>query len=493
MPAMATPEVLWWALLPLLILSVGGFLLLTLASLFRRLPEALPQAWTVVTGLAVLVATVPMWASVQADGPRSFLGGMVAVDGSTVLVTATLAVAVVATALLARPYLRREDLPGVELYVLLLLSAAGGVVMASADDLIVLFLGLEILSIAVYVLAALHLRRIESQEAALKYFVLGAFASAFFLYGVALVYGATGSTRLARISVHLASTTLVEDGMLLAGIALLLVGLAFKVAAVPFHAWTPDVYQGAPSPVVAWMAAGVKTAAFAAMLRVLVVTLGTHASDWRPAVAALAAASVVVGAWVAVLQTDVKRMLAYSSIAHAGFILLGVQAASDRGTAAVYVYLVVYTLLATGSFAVVTTVGGRGDADHGLDAYRGLARRQPVLAGAFTLLLLGQAGVPFTGGFVAKLGVLAAAVEGRTYWLAIVAMAAAAVAAFVYLRILVAMYLEDPGADSIDRSEVPTGARVVVGVACLGVLVVGVAPGLLLDIAADAVPVLVGG
>ncbi|MCS5672363.1 MAG: NADH-quinone oxidoreductase subunit N, partial [Acidimicrobiales bacterium] len=269
---MATPEVLWWALLPLLILSVGGFLLLTLASLFRRLPEALPQAWTVVTGLAVLVATVPMWASVQADGPRSFLGGMVAVDGSTVLVTATLAVAVVATALLARPYLRREDLPGVELYVLLLLSAAGGVVMASADDLIVLFLGLEILSIAVYVLAALHLRRIESQEAALKYFVLGAFASAFFLYGVALVYGATGSTRLARISVHLASTTLVEDGMLLAGIALLLVGLAFKVAAVPFHAWTPDVYQGAPSPVVAWMAAGVKTAAFAAMLRVLVVT-----------------------------------------------------------------------------------------------------------------------------------------------------------------------------------------------------------------------------
>ena len=282
MSPVVTPEVIWWALLPLLVLSGGGFLLLTIASLVRRLPEALPQAWTVVTGLIVLTATVPMWDRVQSDGPRSFLGGMVAVDGSTVLVTAILAMAVVATALLARPYLRREDLPGVELYVLLLMSAAGGVVMASADDLIVLFLGLEILSIAVYVMAALHLRRIESQEAALKYFVLGAFASAFLLYGIALIYGATGSTRMARISGHLASTVLVQDGMLLAGIALLLVGLAFKVAAVPFHAWTPDVYQGAPSPVVAWMAAGVKTAGFAAMLRVLVVTLGTHASDCGP-------------------------------------------------------------------------------------------------------------------------------------------------------------------------------------------------------------------
>ena len=493
MPPVVTPEVIWWALVPLLVLSAGGFLLLTIASLVRRLPDALPQAWTVITGLVVLVATIPMWDRVQSDGPRSFLGGTVAVDGSTVLVTAILAIAVVATALLARPYLEREDLPGVELYVLLLLSAAGGVVMASADDLIVLFLGLEILSIAAYVMAALHLRRIESQEAALKYFVLGAFASAFLLYGMALIYGATGSTRMARISGYLASTVLVQDGMLLAGIALLLVGLAFKVAAVPFHAWTPDVYQGAPSPVVAWMAAGVKTAGFAAMLRILVVTLGTHASDWGPAVAVLAAASMVVGAWVAVLQTDVKRMLAYSSIAHAGFILLGIQAASGRGTAAVYVYLFVYTLLATGSFAVITTVGGRGDAAHGLDSYRGLARRQPLLAGAFTVLLLGQAGIPFTGGFVSKLGVLAAAVEGRTYWVAIVAMAAAAVAAFVYLRILVAMYLEDPEPDTAERIEVPPGTMVVIGVACAGVLLIGLVPGLLLDIAADAIPVLVGG
>ena len=323
MASVTTPEVLWWALAPVLLLAAGGLLLLTVASLVRRLPGYLPQAWTVAVGLAVLATTPPSWVAVRDGGPRSLLSGTVAVDGSTVLVTAALALAMLATALLARPYLEREDLPGVELYVLLMLSTAGGVVMVSADDLIVLFLGLEILSIAVYVLAALHLRRFESQEASLKYFILGAFASAFLLYGMALVYGATGSTRLARISSYLAGTVLLDDGMLLAGIALLLVGLAFKVAAVPFHAWTPDVYQGAPSPVVAWMAAGVKAAGFTAMVRVLVVTLGTHASDWRPAVAVLAGASVVVGAWVAVLQTDVKRMLAYSSIAHTGFLLLG--------------------------------------------------------------------------------------------------------------------------------------------------------------------------
>ncbi|MDG2212051.1 MAG: NADH-quinone oxidoreductase subunit N [Acidimicrobiales bacterium] len=496
MSTVVTPEVLWWALIPVILLSVSAMLLLTVASLVRHLPSFLAQAWTVVTGLAVLVASVPMWNEVRDTGPRSFLGGTVAVDGSTVLATAALAIAVVATALLARLYLVREDLPGVELYVLLMLSAAGGVVMVSADDLIVLFLGLEILSIAVYVLAALHLRRIESQEAALKYFVLGAFASAFLLYGIALLYGATGSTRMALVSEHLSSVVLFDDGMLLAGIGLILVGLAFKVAAVPFHAWTPDVYQGAPSPVVAWMAAGVKVAGFASMVRVLVVTLSTHVSDWSPAVGVLGGLSVVVGASMAVLQTDVRRMLAYSSIAHAGFLLLGVQAADAQGTAAVYAYLVVYTLLATGSFAVLTVVGGPGDEAHGLDTYRGLAHRRPVLAGAFTLLLLGQAGIPFTGGFVAKLGVLAAAVEGQSYWLAGIAMLAAAIAAFVYLRILVAMYMEDGDLEEPEHSKdavVPLGAWIVIGMACIGVLAIGIVPGPLMELARDAVPVLVGG
>ena len=456
----STPEVLWWARVPLLILAGAAVLRLTVASLVRRLPEWLPATWTVVAGLAVLVSVVPLWSEVQDEGARSFLAGAVGIDGSTLFVTALLAVAVVATALLSRAYLTREDLPGVELYVLLLLSAAGGVVLASANDL--------------------------------KYFVLGAFASAFFLYGIALVYGATGSTGLARIADYLSTSVLLEDGMLLAGFGLLLVGLGFKVAAVPFHAWAPDVYQGAPTPVVAWMAAGVKAAGFAALLRVFVLTFGSWSGEWRPAVWGLAILTVLGGSVVAVVQTDVKRMLAYSSIAHAGFLLVGVQASSDRGTAAVLAYLGAYTLLACGSFAVVTVVGGAGDDRHGLDAYRGRGASRPWLAGAFAVLLLGQAGVPFTAGFVAKFGVIAAAAEGRSYALAGVAMLAASVAAFVYLRILVAMYLDD-GSDVPDVDPVPWGPRIVIAVSVSLVLFLGVVPGPLVDLAKDAVPVLVGG
>ncbi|MBL6926129.1 MAG: NADH-quinone oxidoreductase subunit N [Acidimicrobiia bacterium] len=491
--ALTTPYVAWWALVPLITFAVAGFLLLTVASLVRRLPAVLAPAWTAVAGLGVLLYLVPMWSRVGRDGADSFLAGTVGVDRSSIFVTGILAVAVIAAALISRDYLPREDLPGVELYVLLLMSAAGGVVMASANDLIVLFLGLEILSIAVYVLAALHLRRIESQEAALKYFLLGAFSSAFLLYGIALVYGATGSTNMVRISAFLAQNVLVDDAMLLAGLGLLLVGLGFKVAVVPFHAWTPDVYQGAPTPVVAWMAAGVKAAGFAALMRVFVLTLGTYVSDWRPAFQVIAAATVLAGAVVAVVQTDVKRMLAYSSIVHAGFILVGLQAVTDRGNSSVLAYLAVYAFLTVGSFAVVTVVSGTGDASHGLDAYRGMGRRQPALAGVFTVLLLGQAGIPFTGGFVVKLGVLAAAVDGGAYWLAGVAMLAAAVAAFVYLRLLVAMYLEEVPSGTETSGAVPLGALVVAVASAVIVLVVGLVPGPLLDLARDAVPVLVAG
>ena len=491
--AVASPDVSWWALTPLVTFAAAGFLLLTMASLVRRLPAVLAPAWTVAAGVSVLVYLVPMWSRVGSDGAGSFLAGAVGVDASSVFVTGILAAAMVAAALIAHDYLSREDLPGVEFYVLLLLSAAGGVVMASANDLIVLFLGLEVLSIAVYVLAAMHLRRIESQEAGLKYFLLGAFSSAFLLYGIALVYGATGSTNMARISAYLANTVLIDDAMLLAGLGLLLVGLGFKVAVVPFHAWTPDVYQGAPTPVVAWMAAGVKAAGFAALMRVFVLTFGTHVSDWRPAFQVVAAATVLVGAIVAVVQIDVKRMLAYSSIVHAGFILVGLQATTDRGNSSVLAYLAVYALLTVGSFGVVTVVGGTGDSSHGLDSYRGLGRRRPFLAGTFTVLLLGQAGIPFTGGFVVKLGVLAAAVDMGTYWLAGVAMLAAAVAAFVYLRVLVAMYLKEAPTGSEVPGAVPVGALVVIIVSAATVLLAGLVPGPLLDLARDAVPVLVVG
>jgi NADH-quinone oxidoreductase subunit N len=312
--------------------------------------------------------------------------------------------------------------------------------MAMANDLIIIFLGLEILSIALYVLTAFNYRRAASGEAALKYFILGGFSSAIFVYGIALTYGATGSTNLTQIADFLSKNVVLSNGLLLAGLALLLVGFAFKVAAVPFHMWTPDVYQGAPSPVTGFMAAVAKAGAFAAMLRVLFSAFGVVSTDWRPIIYGLAVLSLVLGAFVALRQRDVKRMLAYSSINHAGFILLGVVAGTTRGASAALYYLFAYMLMTIGSFAIVTLLGRAGDGDHDLSRYRGLAGRQPVLALAFAVLLLAQAGAPFTTGLWAKLQVVFAAVDVGAVPLAVIAMVTAVVAAYFYLRVAVLMY-----------------------------------------------------
>ena len=327
--------------------------------------------------------------------------------------------------------------------------------MAEANDLIVIFLGLEILSIALYVLAAMNARRAESGEAALKYFVLGAFSSAVFLYGIALVYGATGSTNIAQIADYLARNVLLHNGLLLAGMALLLVGFGFKIAAVPFHLWTPDVYQGSPSPATGFMAAVAKAGGFAALLRVFVSSFGTLRSDWQPAVWVLAVITLLLGAVVALAQRDIKRMLAYSSINHAGFVLLGLQVATARGVAGSLYYLFTYTFMVIGSFAVVTVIGGSGDTRHDLDHYRGLATRRPWLAGSLGVLLMAQAGIPFTTGFLAKLEVISAAVGGRSTALAVIAMVSAAIAAFFYLRVILLMYtpLRVPGAAGAGEGE----------------------------------------
>jgi len=437
------------------------------------------------------VLSALLWDDVIDEGPRSLAGGAMSLDGFWLFVTMTICVAVLLTALVADQYLRREGLDGVELYALLLMAAAGGVVMAGADDLVVLFLGLESLSLALYVMAASHLRRIESQESGLKYFVLGGFSSAFLLYGIALVYGATGSTQLGRISAFLSTNVLLESGLLLAGFALLLVGFGFKVAAAPFHFWTPDVYQGAPSPVTGFMASAAKAAAFAALLRVFVVTFAPYRDDWRPVVLVLTVLTLLVGSFLAVVQTNVKRMLAYSSISHAGFILLGVWAATPDGTAAMLFYLVAYAVLVVGTFAVVTLVARTGDGAQSLDAYRGLSRTHPWLAITFTVFLLAQAGVPFTSGFVAKFGVIGAAVDVEGYAVAVVAMLAAVVAAFLYLRIIVSMYLAEPDeASTLEPVQVPLSTGLAIAIAAAFTVVVGVFPGPLLDMARDAIPVL---
>ena len=482
-----TPAVDFAALSPVLILLGGAVLLMVTGAL---LPRQSRYPWhaacTLLTAGVSIVASIPLWYRTRDDGPISVVADAVRIDGITVFLTVVIAVGVMLTALLADGYLRRERLEGSEAYVLLLLSASGGVIMAGANDLMVIFLGLEILSIAVYVLAGIHVRRSRSGEAALKYFVLGAFSSAFLLYGIALVYGATGSTNLGAIRSFLATNVLTNDLTLLAGLALLLVGLGFKVAAAPFHAWTPDVYDGSPSPVVAYMASGVKTAGFAAIIRVFVYGFSTYRAEWKPIVYVVAVITLFVGSVLAVSQTNVKRMLAYSSISHAGFILVGIQAASDVGLRATIFYLATYTFTVAGSFGVATVVGRTGDNAHALSDYRGLARRSPLLAGSFLVFLLAQAGVPFTSGFLAKFYVIGAAIDARSFWLALVAMLTSVISAYVYLRIVLAMYGDDP-AEGAPTFRVPPGTRIALVVSVVATIGLGVIPGPLTNAARTAV------
>ncbi|WP_419929765.1 NADH-quinone oxidoreductase subunit N [Candidatus Poriferisocius sp.] len=480
------PDIQWLPLIPHLVMAGAAVVLLTIVSLAgSRLPGWFASAFTVAAGLGVLATAIPVWIRVSQWGPHSTIAGSIGVDQFSVFIIVVLACTVVLTALVADGFLHRENLDASAFYVLLMLSAAGGITMSSANNLIVLFLGLEILSLAVYVLVAMHLRRAESQEAGIKYFVLGAFASAFLLYGIALVYGATGSLNLIDIEGILQNNDLSDNGLLLAGMGMLLVGFGFKVAAVPFHAWTPDVYQGAPSPVVSYMAAGVKAAAFAALLRVFFAGFEDVADEWQPVVFGLAIASLAVGSMLAIVQTDVKRILAYSSISHAGFILVGVQAATDEGVASVLFYLAAYAAMAIGSFAVITVVSSPGDEGTGIDNMRGLAARRPLLAVAFTVLLLSQAGIPFTAGFWAKFEVITAAVDARSFWLAVIAMLAAVVAAFLYLRIVVAMFLDAPDPDA-PRLRIPRGPALAIAIVVLFTLAFGIYPEPLFDLADHA-------
>jgi NADH-quinone oxidoreductase subunit N len=500
-PTIQTPVVDWLAVSPEIALAGAAVAIVLLRSVVRRgrwvYPVSLVLAFSGLTAAGALL--VRQWREVQDHGPITTIAGMLRVDGFGVFLGGVVVVATVLALLLSVSYIERERLEGAEYLSLVLLSATGMLAMTTANDLVIVFLALEILSIPLYVLAAFDRRRLASQEAGIKYFVLGAFSSAVFLYGVALVYGATGTTSLTGMSRFLAANTLLDEGVLLIGLGLLLVGLGFKVAAVPFHMWTPDVYQGAPTPVTAFMSSATKVAGFAALLRVFQVSFPLFRNDWRPAVGALAILSLALGSIAAVVQNDVKRMLAYSSIAHAGYILIGFAAAavadggaSARGLQSALFYLLVYAFMTIGAFAVVTMVARSShDARHTLSEYRGLAAQRPALAALLAFFLLAQAGVPFTGGFVAKLQVFAAAVDAREYYLAIAGVVAAVVAAFFYLRVVVTMYTGgDEPAEAAEPGRRPLRvdppAAVVLGATAAFTLVLGILPGAFLDLAKDA-------
>jgi NADH-quinone oxidoreductase subunit N len=376
-----------------------------------------------------------------------------------------------------------------EVYPLASFAVGGMMLFASANDLLLMFVALEVLSLPLYLMSGLaRRRRLLSQEAAVKYFLLGAFASAFFLYGLALVYGSTGSVRLAAVR------TAVSSGgtgvVLVLGLSLLLVGLLFKGSVAPFHTWTPDVYQGAPTAVTAFMAACTKIAAFGAILRVLYVGFGPEFWTWRPLVYGIAIVSMVVGAVLGLTQTDLKRMLAYSSIAHAGFMLTGVIGLGPSGTglglSATLFYLLAYGITTVGVFAVLTLVrDGDGEATH-LSQWAGLARRSPVTAGVMTVFLLALAGIPLTSGFTAKFAVFRAAIQDGAWPLALVAVLASAVAAFFYLRVIVLMYFSAPAADgpTVGVPGLPT--TLVLAITATATVVLGVVPGAVLDLAHSA-------
>jgi NADH-quinone oxidoreductase subunit N len=493
------PDIDWLAIAPAIALGAAGVFIVLVRALLRGRPQTMPICLVIAfSGLTAAGAVqLRLWNLVQDDGAIETLGvglgagasGMVRVDPFALFLGSVVIIATALGVLLSIAYLRREGLEAPEYLGLVMLSGTGMLAMTTANDLIAVFVALEVLSIPLYVLSAFDRRRLSSQESGLKYFVLGAFSSAIFLYGIALTYGATGTTSITGIGQFLSQNVLYEEGTLLAGFALLLVGLGFKVAAVPFHMWTPDVYQGAPTPVTGFMAAAVKAAAFAALLRIFLVALPLYRDDWRPAVAVLAGLSLVVGSVAAVVQTDVKRMLAYSSIAHAGYVLMGFYADTSRGREAALLYLFVYSFMVIGSFAVLTLATSKGDDQHSLDDYRGLALRRPVLGGLLIFFLLAQAGIPLTGGFIAKLEIFGASAQAGEYGLLVIAVLASVVAAFFYLRISVAVLTPAEEGEAVSEGvlrRVDGWSAVVLGVTGIVVLLVGLVPGTFVHWARDA-------
>ncbi|GGJ94703.1 NADH-quinone oxidoreductase subunit N [Streptomyces camponoticapitis] len=384
-----------------------------------------------------------------------------------------------------------------EVFPIALFAVAGMLVFPAANDLLTLFIALEVFSLPLYLLCALARRkRLMSQEAAVKYFLLGAFSSAFLLFGIALLYGYAGSVTYARIAAvvdgsvatvdPVLADTMGNDALLLIGGAMILMGLLFKVGAVPFHMWTPDVYQGAPTPVTGFMAAATKVAAFGALLRLLYVVLPGLRWDYRPVMFGVAIATMVFGAIVAITQTDIKRLLAYSSIAHAGFILAGVIAMTDEGISSVLFYLAAYSFVTVGAFAVVTLVRDAGGEATHLSKWAGLGRRSPLVAAVFAVFLLAFAGIPLTSGFSGKFAVFKAAADGGAGSLVVVGVISSAIAAFFYVRVIVLMFFSEPKADGPTVAVPSPLTMTTIGVGVVVTLVLGLAPQYFLDLASQA-------
>ncbi|HMB33726.1 MAG TPA: NADH-quinone oxidoreductase subunit N [Methylomirabilota bacterium] len=465
---------------PAAVLAVTGFLLMLLDLLPPR-GRREHMAFVGLGGVVIaLIAAVLLWGS-----DTTGFQGMAILDNLTLFGTLVIGYATGLVLLQSIDYIKRRSMESGEFYILVLFSAAGMAIMAGANDLIVVFLGLETMSLALYVLAGFFRTEIQAGEASMKYFLLGAFASGFFLYGIALIYGATGSTNLDKIGAAVRAGA-GKDPLLLIGFALLLVGFGFKISAVPFHMWTADVYEGAPTSVTAFIATGSKAAAFTALLRVLLASLRPLQGEWVWLFWVLAVLSMTLGNVVALAQQNLKRMLAYSSIAHVGYMLVGIVAGGGLGGGSVLFYLLVYTFTTAGAFGVILLLERGGHEAVGVADTAGLAARSPLAALALTLFLLSLVGIPPTAGFVGKFYLFGAAVRGGYIWLAVIGVLNSAAAAYYYLRVVVNMYMREPeGVPAVVMPSFAGGLAVVV--ALWGIIQLGVFPAPLFDLAQSAV------
>jgi NADH-quinone oxidoreductase subunit N len=470
------------AIVPMACVTAAGIAAM-IAEAFRERGERMPIGGLGIVGLAgAAVSTGLLWNR----GASSF--DLVVADNFGLFVTAVLIVVGVLSIAISGPGIERQQLPAGEYYALMLFAIGGMILMATATDLLLIFLALEVLSLAVYVLTGIRRQSAAATEAALKYFLLGAFSSAFFLYGIALVYGLTGSTRLDRVGSFMAAQSMSPTPMHLVAVGLLLAGFAFKVAAVPFHMWTPDAYQGAPSAVTGFMSTGVKAAAFAAFARVFLDALEPRLSDWSLVLWAVAAATMILGTVVGVTQSNVKRMLAYSSIGHGGYLIVAIVAANDIGKGALLFYLLTYAITNLGAFGVIAVLDAGDRPNDRVEDFAGLWNERPGLAALMTIFLLSLGGFPPLAGFIAKWYVFSAAIKAGYNWLAIIGVLTSVVSVFFYLRIVVMMYMTPKGdRDPLPRTPIVAGAALVVSAILL--LYLGILPARILDLAPTTIGV----
>ena len=473
-------EINWQLLMPELIIALT-LLIVLVFDLFDSISKTI-LGWMTIVG-----SGIALWVSIQmhqAGTVGTQFNDMFKVDNFSLFFNIIFLVSTILVSLISMSYLGRDDRKQGPYYLLILLATLGMMLMAAGNELIIVFLGLELMSLSLYVLAGYFRDNPASSEAGMKYLLLGAFASAFFLYGIALIYGGAGTTNIPAIAEAITAAN--KSPLLLAGMFLLIVGFGFKVAIVPFHQWAPDVYEGAPTTIAAFISAGPKAAGFAAFLRIFMEALPNLQVEWSGVLIVLAMLTMTVGNVIAIAQTNIKRMLAYSSIAHAGYILIGLAAANNDGISSTMLYLLVYCVMNIGAFGAVILAKTEDGESLMISDYAGLGLRKPLLAMFMTIMLLSLAGFPPTAGFVGKFYIFKSAVQAGHIWLVIVGAVNTAISAFYYLRVVVTMYMREPE-EELPFTSYPSTLVVGLVIAAIGVLLIGILPSLMLTPAQNSV------